>query len=169
MNYLKLYENFKEYYEFDAIEFYKNFKKVFNVEKEKSKDPNYHSKLYKLIDDYYNGLISNISPGRYENILDTKALDDIVEELVRNILQGKKVDFYVKNKDFTYTKYIGTVITTTTFYYSLFFKEFTYHIYKSNNPNGLKVDQSKPVNIYDKKTEIEKYIDRKITGEKYRL
>ena len=155
MKHLRLFENFdkKSYYEFDAIKFYNDFKEIFNREKEIH--PDFSGYFFEFLD---NNLRDN-----WEN--DTP-LDRIIEKFVNDILKDKEVEFY----DLGWDVNVGRV-KNTQFYYSVFFKKFSYAIdlYEEPIPEFMNVDYSKPVKIYGEPTKIEILVDQYIIRNKFNI
>jgi len=123
MKHLRLFESFKKpYYEFNATEFYTVFKEIFN--KEKEKNPDFSGDFFKLLDKL-----------EYLSI----PLDNTTETLIQNILQDKEVEFVDLAGDINTGR-----VKKTQFYYSFFFKKFSYAIdlYDSLTKYGYPEDPS---------------------------
>jgi hypothetical protein len=154
MKHLKLFENFdKSYYEFDAIKFYNDFKKIFNSERDENIDNFRSTDFFKTLD--------NLLP-----TWSTMPLDKTIEQFVKDILQDKEVEFYDLGGDVN----VGRV-KNTQFYYSIFFTRFSYAIdlYEEPIPEFMNVDYSKSVKIYGEPTKIEKIVDLYIKRNKFNI
>ena len=167
MKYLRLYEDFAEkFYEFDAIEFYKNFKQMFNLEKNRT-EPEISrqidltgSELFELLDDIYSN---------WRNI----PINSTAEQLIKYILENKEVDFFDLGSDLNNGK-----VKYVNFNYSLLSKRYKYEIdlYEAYNeeeysgiPHNMIVNQSYPVKVYGEQTEIEKYVELFTMSNKYNI
>jgi hypothetical protein len=151
MKYLKKYENFNKttYYEFDAIKFYNDFKKIFHNERDNNfRSTDFFKNLDKLVPNWL-----------------TVPLDDTVEKLIQDILiKNRKVVFVGLNGDL----YDGKV-TYVKFFYSVFFKKITYSIILDEKNKFIDVDFTKPVKIYGEPTEIENIVDLYSNTNKYNI
>ena len=157
MKHLRLYEDFdkKPYYEFDAIKFYNNFKEIFNSEKEIHPD---------FSGDFFNNLNSLFY--NWERI----PLDTTIEQIVKEILQDKEIEFYEKDDYYKYGRINIGRVKSTKFYYSAFFNKHTYIIDLYDEYTSSNVDYSRgPVKIYGKPTEIENVVDLYLDRNKFNI
>ena len=160
MRYIRKFENFKkDYYEFNAPEFFKIFKEVFYEQKERYPkfDSEFFLELNKECPDWKND-----------------PLDSLIEIIIKNILENKEVEFdtvflhhQLRNK----SEGIGRVKFVIC--YPLIYRtegEFKFEIklYEYENM-WLKVNYSHPVKVYGKPTEIENLIDIFSASKKYNL
>ena len=163
----KIFEDFNEkFYEFDAIEFYNNFKQIFNLERNRI-EPEISrqidltdSELFELLDNIYSN---------WRNI----PINSTAEQLIKYILENKEVEFF----ELGFGKVVGKV-KYVNFYYSIISKTYTYEIdlYEAHNdeeystiPHNLNVNQSHTVKVYGEQTEIEKYVELFTMSKKYNV
>lgn len=163
MKHLKIFENFdkKSYYEFDAIKFYNDFKKIFNEEKKNYSD--FSGKFFNFLDTFL-----------YPNWKNDIPLDDIVNGIIKDIIQDKSVAFYDLAEDVHSGK-----VRKVKFFYSLFYKEFNYSIdlgglskygYPEEKENYTVVKYIYPIRIYNSEpTKIEKLVDFYMTRNKFNI
>ncbi len=170
MKHLKLFESFdkKSYYEFDAIKFYNDFKKIFNEEKEIH--PDFSGNFFKFLGNF---LWDEQRIG--ENWKNNIPLDDTVNGIIKeDILKNKFVSFYDLAEDVNSGK-----VRNVKFYYSLFFKDFSYSIdlgglskygYPEEKENYITVKYIIPIRIYNSEpTKIEKFVDLYMARNKFNI
>jgi hypothetical protein len=154
MKYLRLYEFFdkKPFYWFNGPEFFVKFKEVFYEEK-KHKET---SELYKILDKIF-----------FKN-WKSYPLDALVEAVIKTILSDKEVEFV----DIDGEMQMGRVKRIDFMFYAWNPKERDYRfrikLYEDLVDNH-DVDDTKPVKVYGKKTEIEELIDLLHSTQKYNL
>ena len=155
MKYLNLYEFFdkKPFYWFNAPEFFIKFKSVFYEEK-KHKET---SELYKILDKIFKDRLN------WKNY----PLDALAEEVIRIILNDKEVEFI----DIDGEMQMGRVKRCDFMSYLWKPKErdYRFRIKLYEDLVDYDVDDTKPVKIYGKKTEIEELIDLLYSIQKYNL
>lgn len=160
MKHLKIYEEFKKYYHFDAIKFYNDFKKIFN--KERDENINFRST------DFFKNL-DKLLP-----TWSTTPLDKTVEQFVKDLLQDKEIEFVDLAGDINFGR-----VKNSKFFYSVFSKEFTYSIdlygslkkygYPEDKEDYVAVDYSIPIKIYGEPTKIEEIVDLYLKINKYNI
>jgi hypothetical protein len=157
MKHLKIYENFyKSYYKINMIEFYNNFRNIFNEEKnikDKNKE-SYSDGIFSFLDD--------ILPNWQNNVLAIT-----IEKVIKFILQDKEVECF----DVNGTEEIGRV-KFVRFYPKAFSSKKDHFYFNIRFYGGLAdvdVECSKTIKIYGEKTKIEKYIEMVSNTKKYNL
>lgn len=147
----KIYENFtkKTYYDFDIVEFFGQFKELFN----NSSDENFINKLNILIDN-----------NNYKNL----TFNTLFEKIIKNIFINKEVEFFDLGGDINSgrVKDIKIIIYHNNPNYSPLSFFLKIELYDDILMN---VDYSKPVKIYGVKSEIEKIVEILSATNKYNL
>lgn len=171
MKYLRVYENFGKQtsYEFNLIEFFNSFKKVFYANK--NEDDHFISEIKEIIKKNPITLpwkTEDLIPRNWKNM----PFNDLIRFIIENeILKDKRVKFYDIDSgepEFGRVKYCDINV----FIFRQKVKTDTYTVkidFYENKGYSHEVDYIKPIKIYGEPTKIEKLVKLLSTANNYNL